>query len=963
MIRFARKALAVLTAIILLQLTAAAQGAANTYTLKLQLADASSGAAVEFATVSVSRPKAETPLKYTQTDDRGCATIGGIPAGTYEVRGILLGYEDFLAIVEIKDNTDLGVCKMKVQVNFIESATISDVGNPIVVKKDTIEHNVALLKSSDTDVLEDLLKRLPGVEVGTDGSITANGKTVSKVYIDGKTFFLDDPQLATKNLPAKIVNKVRVVEKKSEQAEFTGIDDGNEETVLDLSIKPGMMNGWMGNLTGGAGRDLRSGTDLDGNPIKNDWRFQGGGMLARFTEGDQIVALLNANNTNNRGFTDITGNAMGGMRGGGMRGGNNGISTSYMGGLNGTKTFDNKSELSGNYLFNANLRDVIEKSYTAYKNTPLAIQEDSRNLTNTYGHRFGGRADWKVSKNTSILFMPYFNYGWGDFSESTVSRTDNSSTGAKVNSGEALSTGDNLNKTAGGRLLWRQRIGSTPGRTVSVMFNYNLTSTTLDGLNQSTTRYYDDSFSTDSTVVDQQYHRLSNSTELGARVSYTEPLGRNFYAEAMYQYNYGNSRSERNTYDRDAAGEYTILDEVYSNTMETTNYRQRAGLSIKKQEEKYNITVGAQYHPTRTVNFTHAGGKDYTYDHTVHNWAPNARLDLNFSDYKTLRINYRGNTTQPSMTQLQPVPDNSNPQRVTLGNPDLTPSFSHNLRTEYNYTNMNTFASLAVFGNFSYSTNNIVNASWNDSKGIRYTVPMNNSDGALGGNIFMMFNSPIAKSDFSISSFTRINASRQTNYTGLADIDPDDSDSYLNPANYTPDRTTSLSGGENLRLVYRNDILEASLGGGAFINRSWYSSGLQQDSTRWNNNIEARFIAKIPGVLDISTNLRYNFYKGYAAGYADPMTVWNLEIGRQILHNSATISIKAYDILNQSKSVSHSSVSNYERDTYNNTLGRYVVLTFTWRFGKFGEGGNIMQRMMPPGGPGRGRGFGGPGRR
>ena len=138
---------------------------------------------------------------------------------------------------------------------------------------------------------------------------------------------------------------------------------------------------------------------------------------------------------------------------------------------------------------------------------------------------------------------------------------------------------------------------------------------------------------------------------------------------------------------------------------------------------------------------------------------------------------------------------------------------------------------------------------------------------------------------------------------------------------------------------------------------------MQQDSTRWNNNIEARFIAKIPGVLDISTNVRYNFYKGYAAGYADPMTVWNLEIGRQILHNSATISIKAYDILNQSKSVSHSSVSNYERDTYNNTLGRYVVLTFTWRFGKFGEGGNIMQRMMPPGGPGRGRGFGGPGRR
>ena len=937
-------------------------GFAQSYNLKVRLVDSKTREGVPFAVVSLSKQGSDKVEKYTQTDENGAASIKGIAGGKYTVKGILLGYEDYSEDITVNKDIDLGNKQMKVQVNFIEGATVSDVGNPIVVKKDTIEHNVALMKTSDNDVLEDLLKRLPGIEVSADGSITANGKTISKVYVDGKAFFLDDPQLASKNLPAKIVNKVRVVEKKSEQAEFTGIDDGEEETVLDLNIKKGMMNGWMGNVTGGAGTDLHS---ADENR-KNDFRFQGGGLLARFSDSDQLVFIGNANNTNNRGFSDITGNAMGGMRGGrGMRGGNNGISTSYMLGVNAGKMFDNKSELNGNYLFNANNRAVLESTdrTTFMKDgDDLHSTEDSENLTNTYGHRVGGRIDWKIGKNTSILWMPSFNYGWGNFSE-TTDYTTGYLTGSgerMVNDGHSLSTGNNLNKSASGRILWRQRIGSAQGRTISLNLNYNFSDTDLDGLNQSVTNVYSGD-SKEANVIDQHYLQDSKNMRLGGRLAYTEPLGNNFFTELTYGYTWSQSHSSKDTRDKDINGQYTIENLEYSNSIDNTFINQRAGISFRKQEKKYNATIGAQYQPSRTINTTVVNGQEKTYDRPVRNWSPNARLDLNFSDYNMLRIRYRGNTNQPSINQLQPVPDNSDPQNISLGNPNLTPSFTHNMNTEYRLTNMKNFASLNVNLNFTYNTNNIVNASWYDNSGVRYTVPINNSKGTTSTNLFMMINSPIAKSNFSVMSFSMGNFGTSVSLVGASDIDPEDEAARTDEKNYTHNDTKSLSLNENLRFIYRNDILEASVGGGVRYSQAWYSVSDKNVPPTWTNSIEGRFIAKIPNVMDISTNARYNFYKGYTVGYGDPNLVWNAEVSRQIFKKQATIALRMYDILNQSRQTYRTNTDNYVLDRTNNTLGRYFIISLTWRFGKFGEKGS--QMPMGPGGRngGPGRGPGGPG--
>lgn len=929
--------------------------------LSLQLIDASTKEVVSFATVSLTPIGAKTASNYALTDAEGKVTIKGIKKGKYLLKGELLGYENFEQEITFEKNEDLGQILMKVQLNLLDGAVVTDVGNPIIVKKDTIEYNSASFKTTENDMLEDLLKKLPGVEVSSDGSITANGKTINKITIDGKTFFLDDPQLASKNLPAKIINKVKVIEKKSEQAEFTGIDDGEEETVIDLSIAKGMMNGWFGNVMGGGGSDVR-GTDEDGNAISNDPRFQGAAMVAKFTESDQLAFIGNINNTNNRGFNDLAGSMMGGMRGGGMRGGmggfggrGNGISTSYMAGLNGGHTFDNSSEITGNYLFNGNEKVVEENTAkTTFKQdgSSLFATEDGYSETNTYGHRAGARADWKISNQTSILFEPQFNIGYGNFLETNNFATDNTSAEGvkrKVNEGYSLSSGDNDSQSASGRLLIRQRLGK-PGRTISANINYSYSNNELDGINYSLQDVYGEDSSIERVMVDQRYNSNSKSSSIGGRLSYTEPLGGNFFIEGTYSYNFKKTDSQKLTYDKDGNGEYNVVDEEYSNDIVNKYTSQRAGLNFMKQEEKYNITLGATAQPSRTINVTTVAGQEKTIDQKVLNWAPNARFDYNFSDYEMIRLNYRGSSSQPSINQMNPVADNSNPQSIILGNPNLNPSFSHSLFTMYRKTKMETYSSFNVNLDITYNQSSIVNANWYDEAGVQYTVPMNNDKGTFSARTFIMFNTPIAKSKFSIMSFTNGSYSTGVNFVGKDGIDPQDPNSYLDINNFTENDYQSVSLSENLRFVYRDDILEFTLGGNARYSQAWYTVTSKNVNATWTNSVNASALATIPNILNFSTDGRYTFYIGYEDGYNKPTFVWNAEISKNILKDMMTISLKAYDILNQSINTYRTTTDNYVQDVQNNTLGRYIMLSLTYRFGTFngprgGRGG-----MRGPGG-------------
>ncbi len=963
-------------ACILIGLDSYAQG---TFTVNLKLVDAKTDEPVSFATASLTVKGETSAAKYALTDAAGAASLTKVKKGTYILKAELMGYMSHEQELVVDKNLDLGQIKMKEDVEVLDAASVSAVGNPIVVKKDTIEYTASSFKTSDNDMLEELLKKLPGVEVEADGSITANGETITKITIDGKTFFLDDPQLASKNIPAKLIEKVKVVEKKSDQALFTGIDDGEEETVIDLSLKRGMMEGWFGNLMAGGGHDVPgAGSDM------NDWRYQGAAMVGRFTESSQVSVILNGNNTNNRGFNDMAGSMMQGMRGGGGGmgrgmggwGRGNGIATSWMGGLNGAfDLFDGDMELAGNYMHNGTIRNVIEESSKiTYLDDGSRFLNDQKGTSQTrsQGHRIGMRLEHKFSENTSILFQPQINFGKGSFNEFSDFQTYTERGGSKslTNDGYTNNLGDNDSWQASGFLLFRQRLGK-PGRTISANVRFSFSNNDLNGLNQSLTKVTEEgSDATKDEIVNQLFDQNSSSSSLSGRLVYTEPITKHFFFEANYQYSWNRNSSYKDTYNSgsnlmdesgllifDPAGQE--IDERYSNKILNRSITQRAGVNFSYQKEKFRAQLGVSANPTDTYNET--TGHD-PYHNKVVNWSPQAMLNYEFSDNSHIRFFYFGRSAQPSTSQLLPVPDNSNPLSISLGNPNLDPYFNHSVRGMFGYTNKETFTSVHTRFGASLVENAITSAQWYDPAGVQYSIPVNGpSTGSA--DLRLMINSPFGTSGFSIFSMTFGRYNQSTSYIGKGSLE---SEKYYDSANasfnyglfnldfpdlgatdlFVTNKIQTMSFTQRLRLTYRNDFVELTVGGRTRMSKSWYTMENSNLQATWNNQVDGSMNWTIPGGINLIADVDYNWYNGYTTPQEDEV-ILNAEITKLLFKNKFTLALKAYDILGQSKNLSVTDASNYHQETRNNTLGRYVILSLTYRFGNFG-------------GMGGGRGPGGP---
>ena len=891
---------------------------------------------IEFATASVTKIGADSPFKYALTDSKGIAEIRGIIPGSYTLKIEYLGYETYLKNITLAENRviDLGSVKLKEQMNTLNSVVVSAVGNPIIVKKDTIEYNASSFKTTDSDMLEELLKKLPGVEVDSDGKITANGKEITKIMIDGKAFFLNDPQLATKNLPAKIIEKVKVLEKKSEQAEFTGIDDGEEETVIDLTIRPGMMNGWFGNVSAGYGTEER---------------YQAAGMVGNFTKTSQLTAIANINNTNNRGFSDIAGGMMAAMRnssgmgnsmirmgGATMRFGGSGLTTSWMGGVNANKDFnDGKLKIGGNYLYSGSDRLEENKTFRQnfLKDSSFNYSEESVSSSFSDGHRAALNIEYKFNDKTSILFRPNMSITRGSF-EDTRDFWTRGGTGARINEGSSISRGENNAQNFEGDLLFRHRF-SKPGRTFSLNTDIEFSNNELfNGLNQSRTIIGNDS---DSTIVDQRYTTDSKSYNISSRASYTEPLGKNYYMELAYRFDYRYTDSDKKVYNKGISNNYDQLDTLYSNYFENIFINHRAEVNLRKNEEKYSYVLGINAQPSTTRSIRSDGT---IINRSVVNFAPSAQLDLKFSDTQNLRFRYRGRTNQPSINQLQPVRDNSNPLLIPMGNTDLLPEFEHSLWANYRDTKRETFRTINAGLRASYTQDRIVTQRWYDESGVQYTMPINAS-GAYNVNLNLMYNTPIKKSKFSVMNFTNAGINKGISFSGRT------------LETLQKGFTTTLSISEMLRFMYRGDKLELSVGGRVRYNYAWYTIQTDSKPATWNNAINGSINWTLPAGFNLTSDVDYNFYIGYGEGYNTPAAVWNAEVSKLLFKNSATLRLKVFDILNQSKSVWRTTTDNYIEDVQTNTLQQYFMLSFTWRFGNFGgqKGGN-----QPMRGPGMGGG-------
>ena len=655
-----------------------------------------------------------------------------------------------------------------------------------------------------------------------------------------------------------------------------------------------MLEAWFGNVTAGGGHDLQT--------EEHAARYQASGMIGRFTENNQISFILNGNNTNNRGFNDMNSEMGGDMRGRGFGGNRGGIMTSWMAGVNANMNIggDRDRELGGNYLYNGSIRDVEERSSrTTFLSDGSSLITDNSETSRFFsdGHRGGVVFDYKFNDKTSILFRPRFNYGRSRYNEMSEYSTDNSESG-KVNDGRSESSSDGISWRTNGRLLLRQKIGEAKGRTLSLNLDYSLSNNDYSGTNYSETNTYADNVLSGTELIDQRYDQKDENYSVSADLTYTEPLGRNFFLLGSYRFDWQQYQSEKKTYDN-ASGR--LIDD-YSSRMINTFLSHRMQVSMMKQEEKYNLQIGVNAEPstTRTVGQMGAA-RDTSY--TVWNFAPSARFDYNFSDNEFLRLFYWGRTSEPSVNQLMPVPDNSDPLYVSLGNPTLKPEFQHRLRMHYDYTDMKTFSTYAY-----------------DGSGVQYTAPINSDRPVIGGDLMFMVNSQIAKSGFSIMSFTRAAVNSSLSYTGN-DTTATTLDEIMD--DLIAGRTTTLSVMENLTFVYRNDYLETRLGARASY-RKWG--------------------------MEIATDARYNYYIGYDEGFGEPSLTWNAEISQQLLKNKMTLRLKVYDILNQSRNNYRNTTDNYIEDTYNNTLGQYFIISLVYRFGNFDKmmGGGMRRG---PGGP------------
>jgi len=1011
---------------------------AQSHKVSLQLKDAITGEPVGFATVSVIPEKGQT--KYTLSDSQGHATLEKVHHGKYTLKAEIMGYKTYEQALEVKADVALGEVKLEQDLEVLDAASVSAVGNPIVIKKDTVEYNASSFKISDDNMLVDLLKKLPGIEVSEDGTITSNGETISKITIAGKTFFLDDPQLASQNIPAKLVEKVKVVKKKSEQAEFTGIDDGEEETVIDLSVKRGMMNGVFGNAMAGGGYDLPSAGTY--TPVKDHARWQTAFMGGRFTESSQLSVIVNANNTNNRGFNDLSGSMMSSMMGnsGGMgrgRGGwgnSNGITTSWMGGINGNwDLFDKKMELGSNYLYNGTITDVTEDTYKETYMTDgstLVSNNDGLSHKFTDGHRFGVRLDHKFSENTSILFQPQFNFGRGSYTEQsefdshsfaedvdfkTLDKESEAYKSALKNKGFTNNTGSNSNWQTRGFLLLRQRLG-IPGRTVSINVDWNISNNKLDGFNQSRTQTLErdadgnpvrtgqGEYALRNTDVNQRIDQHSQSQSVGSRLVYTEPLGGNFYLEGSYNIRWSQNKTQKITYDSEAfdwgADPFTmgmgmlpfvgegLENKDYSNTILNRSLTQNIGAAFMYQNKALRAQLGASAIPTKTYNETNnfKKGEPVIYNPgTIWNFSPRAMLFYDFTENSNVRLFYWGRSSQPSTSQLNPVLDNSNPLSLSLGNPYLNPYFSHNLRSDLEFSNKQSFFTARVHLEGGMVQNPITNASWYDNNGRAYLFPVNGHN-TYNGSMRIMINAPIAKSGFSISNMTYTSYSRSGSFIGASNLDMDkylekdaqgnvtgfnyadfhadyfDNDGkFMTGAAFLENTTRSLILTERLRATYRNDYIEVISSIRTRLSKPWYTLQEQVAAT-WNNQVNGSIKWTIGNSgVELSTDAAYNWYRGYTTDQPSEF-VWNASASVPLFRRRATLSLKAYDMLDQAKNLRVTTSDNYYQETTNNTLGRYIMLSFTWRFGNFGEAGKHMRaRGGAPGfGPGMGgRGMGG----
>lgn len=918
---------------------------------------------VELAAVQLLSLPDSTQVAGMTTSTQGYFSLSKQKPGKYLLKVSFIGYVTKIIPVQLTANVPakkMGNIELATDAVMLQEAVVVAEAPQVTVVEDTLMYNSSAYRTPEGAMLEELVKKLPGAEIDDDGNVKINGKDLKKIMVDGKEFFGGDVKTGLKNLPVDMVDKLKTYDKKSDLARVTGIDDGEEETVLDLTVKKGMNQGWFGNA------DLGAGTKD---------RYTGRMMLNRFVDKTQFSIIGSANNVNDQGFS--------GGGGGPRWRSNNGLNATKMLGAN-FATQTNKLELGGSVRYNFQDADIssINSSERFLQNGNSYSNSNNKNRNKGTNLNADFRMEWKPDTLTNIIFRPNFSYGRtnnasrsesGTFNEDPFNLivnpndylnfdnlSDDPLKDIRVNAtnSASLSKGKSL---SGNATLQVNRKLNNRGRNLTFRGVFGYGDNDNDQYTQSETRYYQllNHLGGDSILYRNQYITTpTRNYNYTAQVTYSEPIAKATFLQFSYQFQYKYSKSDKTTFDLLDYPDWAIggalpsgyeshaVDSLSKNA-EYRYYNHDASVGLRFIRPKYQLNVGMSFQPQNSTLSYKKG--DYMIDttRTVFNFAPNMDLRFRFSKVSQLRFTYRGRSNQPTMENLLPITDNSNPLNIRMGNPGLKPSFAHTMRLFYNTYNAEKQRGIMTHFSFTATQNSISNSTrYNEETGGLITRPENingnwNAFGMFG------FNTALKNKKYTINTFTNVNY--QNNVAFLYNQDTKNNDRNT---------STGLTLGERVTGSYRNDWFEFSLNGS--INYTAERNKLRPENNQepYTYSYGASTNITMPWKMTLATNIANQSRRGYRDSSMNrDELIWNAQLAQSLLKGAATVSFEVYDILRQQSNISRSLSADMRSVSEYNGINSYCMVHFIYRLNIFGSKA-AREKMMNTGR----RGFGGPGR-
>ena len=904
----------------------------------------STGTSLPGATVMLLQAQDSVLSSFGITNNKGEFKLIGVPSGKYVLQTSFLGYEALNRPLEVKDgdaHKTLGALTMKVQSNNLAEMEVTADIVPMKLKKDTVEYNANAFKTEEHSAVEDLLKKLPGIEVEDDGTVKAQGEEVQKVLVDGKEFFGDDPKVATKNLPADAIDKVQVFDKKSEFAEFSGIDDGERVKTINLTLKEDRKKGYFGTVEAGYGTEER---------------YRAKANINRFDKKKQMSILAMSNNVNEQGFSfDDYINFMGGigalMGNRGSSGGrltlnaanspvplnvgaNDGFMTSTAGGFNFNREFGDRWDLRSSYFFNGINHDYTreaEREYILQGNFFRESQNDVVKNVN-YNHRLNYKLTFEADSTQDFILAGNLSYNATDALTTNLSSTFNNE-GIESNRSDLTygSLGDQLN--GNGSFTWRKRL-KKKGRTFSLSTSMQYNDNVLDAGLLSYNSFFNDSINRSDTV-NQDQDEKNLQLNYGASAIYTEPIGKRQFLRFDLSH-------QRNTNDyskefRDLFDGTRVFNDSLSTAFDRSYIYSKAGASFKVIRDKWNLTFGAAGQQATLNGTVVSDGQTLTKE--FNNVLPSMQFYYDIAAGRRFNIFYETSTNEPSLDQLQPTIDNTDPLNIYVGNPDLNQEFTHT--GTLGFMSFSQFSFTSIFANLrlSYTEDKITNATFTDSRFVQTTMPINVKQD-LNATAYGSFSKPFRP----VKTKLRINGNVNYNKGIL----------FINNLEDETERWTTVG---DVRLSNTNtDFIDLSVGLRYTYNINRYKLSSTLDQSYVNQSYYSTLDIYLNDFWKVGGEARYNIYEGGDAFGSDQVVfLLHGDISRSFLPGKkGLLKLSVHDALNQNQGINRTAQLNYIEEERISSLGRYFLMSFSYKITRIGKtrgkrGGDTETELDPEG--------------